>query len=312
MIKNVLFRCDASKKIGLGHITRCLALADELRDRGCMVYFAIKKSNIAIEKLNHNHFKFILAPKGYFDYQEWIAQIVQDKKIDIFIGDVRDGLPTEVIKTLKSDGVLSVVIDEPSEYAKECDLCFYPPHVKIDKTQYRGQVYQGLEYVLLRSEFYKKNKKIKNETPNVLVMMGGSDPYNLTLKIVKQLISSDKELQVSVILKREHKDFAKVKEVDKKVSVYSDINNMAEFLRGIDFGVISFGMSAYELLAMKIPAIHICLDDDHWGASEFFEKNGYAKKYKKNQIIFKKEIFDFQIIHVKRIKKNKILNKIIF
>jgi len=59
---------------------------------------------------------------------------------------------------------------------------------------------------------------------------------------------------------------------------------MAEFLITIDFAIISFGVSAYELVAMRIPAIHICLDEDHWTSSEVFEGMDYAVRIKKDKI----------------------------
>jgi hypothetical protein len=46
---------------------------------------------------------------------------------------------------------------------------------------------------------------------------------------------------------------------------------------------------------MQIPAIHICLDDDHWEASEYFEKNGFAKRYMMDDVGIKNEDFQFNI-----------------
>jgi spore coat polysaccharide biosynthesis predicted glycosyltransferase SpsG len=36
----VIFRCDATKETGLGHLSRCLGLAEALRDTGCSSHFA--------------------------------------------------------------------------------------------------------------------------------------------------------------------------------------------------------------------------------------------------------------------------------
>jgi len=283
-VKNILIRCDASKSIGLGHITRCLVLAKEFQKKNCTVYFAMKNYQLGIEK--KEKFPIILFDED-LSYNDWILKIVNEQNIDIFIGDIRDGLPTKTIKTLKRKKVLTVAIDEPSEYAKECDMCFYPPHANIDETLYKGKIFKGFEYVILRDEFYKQYEKKEHKIPNILVMMGGTDAHNLTYKIVKQLTDLEEKMNIMTIVNKNHPDYDKIKNIDEKISIYSDIKNMAEFLSEIDFGVLSFGVSAYELLMMQIPAIHICLDEEHWSASSIFEKLEYAKRYSKDRLHIK-------------------------
>ncbi len=309
MNKNILIRCDASKEIGLGHITRCLVLANELRDDKNRVYFAIKNYEIAIEKIKEQQFDMIVADDN-FDYFKWIEDIIEQQKIDIFIGDVRDGFPIELISYMKNKNILTVAIDEPSEYSKECDLCFYPPHASIDKSKYKGKVYQGLEYVILREEFYKEYEKKKNDIPNILVMMGGTDAYNLSYEVVKRINESNENIEILVILNKNHQDYEKIKILDKNIHIYSDIKNMAEFLFKIDFAVITFGMSAYEMLIMNIPTVHICLNQEHYDSSNFFLVNEYATRYnieEINKIVMNKKKINHNSVYINKIK-NRILN----
>jgi UDP-2,4-diacetamido-2,4,6-trideoxy-beta-L-altropyranose hydrolase len=297
-MKKVVFRVDASKEIGLGHLTRCLSLANKFRNYGHKIYFLINENKIAINEIKEQKFEFL--------YNSQFS--ILNFQFDIFIADVRNELSKENIKKLKEKGVLTVAIDSSNEYSKECDICFYPPHSKIKKEQYKGKIYQGFEYVILRDEFYKKYKKIKNKIPNVLVMMGGTDAHNLTLSVVKQLLSLKQKFNISVVIRKGHKDYDIIKNISPSVKVYSDIKNMAKFLTKINFGIISFGVTAYELLAMQIPAIHICLDEDHWSASEYFEKNCYAKRYKKDDLKFEDINFKWKIIQ-KRVQKMKIIER---
>ncbi len=309
MNKNILIRCDASKEIGLGHITRCLVLANELRDDKNRVYFAIKNYEIAIEKIKEQQFDMIVADDN-FDYFKWIEDIIEQQKIDIFIGDVRDGFPIELISYMKNKNILTVAIDEPSEYSKECDLCFYPPHASIDKSKYKGKVYQGLEYVILREEFYKEYEKKENDIPNILVMMGGTDAYNLSYEVVKRINESNENIEILVILNKNHQDYEKIKILDKNIHIYSDIKNMAEFLFKIDFAVITFGMSAYEMLIMNIPTVHICLNQEHYDSSNFFLVNEYATRYnieEINKIVMNKKKINHNSVYINKIK-NRILN----
>lgn len=279
MNKNILIRCDASKEIGLGHITRCLVLANELRDDKNRVYFAIKNYEIAIEKIKEQQFDMIVADDN-FDYFKWIEDIIEQQKIDIFIGDIRDGFPIELISYMKNKNILTVAIDEPSEYSKECDLCFYPPHASIDKSKYKGKIYQGLEYVILRDEFYKEYEKKENDIPNILVMMGGTDAYNLTFPVVEKIDKNEEYFEISVILSDKHKDINLLKKFIKtskhQIKIYNKVENMSSFLDNIDFAISQFGTIAYEYLIKNIPAIYIYNDKENINTYNYFVNNSYA------------------------------------
>lgn len=284
-MKNILIRCDASKEIGLGHITRCMELAKQLQKYNFNIIFAIKPYPLAIEKLEEKNFSYEYPDLENFEYETWIKMLLEKYKIKTFIGDIRDGFPMELITYMQKKDILTVAIDEPSSYAKECDLCFYPPHANIDKKLYKGKVYQGFEYVILREEFYKPFEKEHHKIPNILVMMGGTDAYNLTLMIVQQLLSlENKHFNISVIINKNHQDYTYVQQSDTRVSVFDNIDTMANFFTKIDYAIASFGMSIYELLKLQIPFITISLDDDHWKSSEILENQNLTKRYKKEEI----------------------------
>src|SRR5207247_3555104 len=49
---NVLFRCDGGPTIGMGHVARCLAVAEALcRHHSCRAEFAVARQGIAVEMI---------------------------------------------------------------------------------------------------------------------------------------------------------------------------------------------------------------------------------------------------------------------
>ena len=296
-VVNILFRCDGSHEIGMGHVVRCLALADELQENcDCLVSFAMRTSEIGIEKIKQ--FYRVMIPdeaQQIFDYESWLADCINTTKANVLILDVRDGLSKSVLRNIKQKFDIKIVtIDDPEDKRLEADLAFYPPvpQVKrIDWTGFTGELYVGWEWVILRKEFaeIKDKRSINSKSsivnrqssiPMVLVTMGGTDPQGMTLKAVKALELLEEEFEAVMVLGA---GFQQKKELHNLLSackhcfdVRENVENMAELMAQSDLAVASFGVTAYELAAMGVPAIYLCLTEDHAESASVFVEAGIA------------------------------------
>ena len=201
---NILFRCDGSIKIGMGHVIRCLALADHLKENhGCKIHFAMRKSELGINRVKKSY-PVIEANEQSFDYVDWFFDCISQTQSKILIMDMRDGLTKEQLKLIKKKtGIKVVTIDDPEDKRLEADLAFYPPVPQLEKLNwdgFEGELYVGWEYVLLRKEFLKQYPKPKNSIPNILVSMGATDGKNMTEFVINSLDRIIEKFKVTIIV----------------------------------------------------------------------------------------------------------------
>lgn len=269
----ILFRCDGSPEIGLGHVVRCLALADELsKSYQCQVAFAMRCGPLGFEMVQQKGYAILTAAEDResFDYARWLTEVVRGMCAQALVLDVRDGLPRFTVQALRDQGVLIVTLDDPSERRLAADLAFHPPVPQVqrlDWTGFTGRLYVGWEWVALRREFARRLPAAPGERPEVLVTMGGSDPAGLTLRAVKALDLLEEDFETKVVLgpgfvhhlaldlllaKRRH-----------HFEIHRNVNSMSSLMSQASLAVVSFGVTAYELAAMGVPAIYLCLTEDH-------------------------------------------------
>ncbi len=190
MVKpKVFIRAEGGANIGLGHIIRCLALADIIKS-DFSIHFIISNNDPKIVELIRSVTNDIIFLPKLSLLDEWkeIKKII--KPNDVLVIDGYD-FKEEYQKLIKQNlGCTLIAIDDLHAWHQYADAVINHAVGGIEnlysKENYT-KVYCGLDYALLRSEF-KKAPPTKKEDGTVLVAMGGADPYNFTKRIVNSLL----------------------------------------------------------------------------------------------------------------------------
>jgi spore coat polysaccharide biosynthesis protein SpsF len=285
----VLMRCDGDEALGLGHVYRSLALADELRTaHGCGVSFAMASGTVGFNVVKGAFYPVDTKPE-HVGEDAWLDGIIQRLHPHALVLDVRSDLSREAIEQWRSSGLLCATIDDPSERRLSTDLAFYPPvpQVKrLDWTGFTGTLHAGWDWVLLRREFAHdprrepQSEPSRKARPTLLVTMGGSDPAGITLKAVEALDTLDEVFDAIVLLGAAFRLDSELDDIVSRARRRFDIRRNIADVPGLmaeaDLAIASFGVTAYELAAMGVPAIHLCLTPDHCESASAFVDAGMA------------------------------------
>ena len=301
MTKRVLVRCDAAPEIGFGHVVRCLALADELRNQhGCEVSFAMLQGPQGVEQVQEMGFTVHEPQEAslrLLDEGRWLQCLVSDTATQVLVLDIRTNLAIEAIQQIRAQGVLIVTIDDPSNRRLVADMAFYPPVPQVERLSWRGftgKCFVGWDWVLLRPQFAEAARQHIPRAPDplpeprcvdrpltLLVTMGGSDPMGLTLMALEAIERINRNFRVLVAIgggfMHEPELNAWLATSKRSCEIRRDVSDMASLMAEADLAIASFGTTAYELATMGVPAVYLCLTDDHKESASAFVKLGISQ-----------------------------------
>lgn len=97
--------------------------------------------------------------------------------------------------------------------------------------------------------------------------MGGSDPAGLTLQALSAVDRLEDDFTATVVLGRGfvHEDALAnwLASSSREYDIRGDVTDMADLMTQADMAIASFGVTAYELAPMAVPAVYLCLTEDH-------------------------------------------------
>ena len=282
---NILFRCDGSNEIGMGHIERCLVLANYIKNHfEAKINFAMRTSDIGFSKVG-KYFPIIKSEEKNFNYYNWMTDTIIKVSANILILDVRDGLKKKDLRKIKYNHNIKIVtIDDPEDKRLESNLVFYPPVPQLEKmnwNNYKGKLNVGLEYYILNEKFAIQYKKINNK-PKILISMGGTDPENYTLKFLHLLNKIHGDFEIIILIGVGYSFLDKLQKFifdnNVKCTIIKDPKEVVDIFTMVDLGLLSFGVTAYEFAALGIPALYMCRTEDHKISSQLLcrENRGYV------------------------------------
>lgn len=248
--KNILIRLDGYPEIGMGHIYRGLQLAYGFIEHN--VRFVLSdKSQLGIQKIESSFYKYDVIKE---DLE--ILDLIDKYDADIVINDILN-TSEEYIKSLKSKNIRVINFEDRGKGSDYADATINALYEGTNS----GNKYWGSDYYLIRDEFVIATPKGFCEKPeNILVLFGGTDPNNLTIKTINALkkFVSGKEINVTVILGM---GYSKVEDVNaickesKQFKVVQDVRMMTEYMAKADIALSSQGRTMLELAAMGVPTI---------------------------------------------------------
>lgn len=303
-----VIRVDSSSEIGVGHLTRCLALANALAALDAKVVFICRDHYGSGHKLvlEQNFKLHLLAGKEKHTISsmpsDWLgcSQLQDASESSIFITKYPDahvivdhyGLDWVWESNIKC--VSMTVIDDLANRRHQCSLLI-DQSLKNTKLDYEKLIdcvfdFIGGNIVILRDEFGTGQTWNTLESGKVLVCMGGADPQSYTLKILEQIVFSHKKCsgpqavkELNVIIGSASSDYERVMSLacttKLKVSILSTPENISQLMLMSDLCILSCGTMILEACALGVPAIGVAVANNQKITADFLANARAIKLY---------------------------------
>lgn len=288
----IVFRVDASIKIGTGHVMRCLTLANQLKQRGTDITFICRNLEGNLHDLiEEKGFKLLTLQKPKIcktnnPYSDWLeVSQEQDAKetiqaikyvnshCDLLIVD-HYALDSLWEKKISSIAKSIMVIDDLANRSHHCDFLLDQNYIKGYLTRYNKLVpekctlFLGPSYVLLREEFYHASgSRSFEKLQNIVVFFGGTDPSNETMKAVKAFNHVNKQnmLYLDVVIGKTNQKKAQIEQFCQNfanIKCHYHVENMAALFNKASLAIGAGGTTTWERCILGIPSIIVSIAEN--------------------------------------------------
>lgn len=301
MDKTAVFRVDASVEIGLGHLTRCLTLANALVSRGIRSCFLMRSHAAGLvhmvegaghavqlltdparrspetgdDALSHAHW---LPTTRQQDAEQTCSALAAIGAAEWLIVD-HYALDARWERACRREGLRILVIDDIADRDHDCEMLLDQNLVQQMETRYRDRVpaacvqLLGPGYALLRPEFAAQRRLLAQRDGRIgriLICFGGSDPTNETAKALRAIASlSTPQPAVDVVIGLTNPNAASVEALCTRmanVELHRGANNVAELMRRADLSIGAGGVMSWERCCLGLPAIAVHIAVNQVGA----------------------------------------------
>lgn len=310
----VVFRVDASLRIGTGHIMRCLTLADALAARGAdcqficrahegnLIDFICEKGYVTHTLPQIHTEKHIFKGINLF-HRQWLGatqeqdadacrKILASLRVDWLIVD-HYAIDIAWERALQQHYCKLMVIDDLADRLHSCDVLVDQTFGR-DKADYYPfltrscRILCGAEYALLRSEFadlrgYSLQRRVRPSMRALLITMGGVDNGNATGRILQALQGCPlpEDCRITVVMGQTAPWLKDVRERAKSMfwptQVLVGVRNMASLMAESDLAIGAAGATSWERCCLGLPTLMLVQAENQMKVAHGLEQAGAAK-----------------------------------
>jgi len=253
---------ESSHERGMGHLFRQLNFAALLAEKGERFVFLLNDDAAALRILAARSIPCETVNLSDFT-SGWERKLSEKYGVTVWVDDRLD---TDIrhARHVKDGQASLVVFDDGGSGAQLADLNFSALCFEAPRRLGGCRVFTGTDYLILSREI-DRYKRPRNDAARILVTMGGSDSYGVTVKVVEILKAAG--LSATVIAGPSFRNGSELEAAAGGLFriKYAVESLIAEF-SGHDLAVTGGGVTPFEANASGLPCVII--------ANELFEIPG--------------------------------------
>jgi UDP-2,4-diacetamido-2,4,6-trideoxy-beta-L-altropyranose hydrolase len=296
----VIFRADASVRLGSGHVRRCLELASRLAARGTAVMFvcaegpgdmidAISARGMRTARLRASgEARGADAAAWEPDAEQTGAAIAAAGLTPHWLVVDHYGLDARWERALRAHARRIMAIDDLADRAHDCELLLdqnleNPRHARYRQLLPSGATQLlGCRYALVGAEFARLRgaalARRCGQSERVLISMGGTDPSDDTGRALEGLQRSrcaGRAVDVVIGAANPHREAlaARCGRLPR-CTLHVQTTRMAELMTHADLAITGGGSTTWERCCLGLPAIAVSQSEDQVAIAEAMAEAG--------------------------------------
>lgn len=276
----LLFRADGNAQIGLGHVMRCLALADMLNGNYAMRFAIVEPAASVSSMIEQAGLSVISLPAS--DQQRFFLDLIEPDDVVVLDGYSFD---EAFQQSIRSRAKKLVFVDDLLTGHQVADVLIN--HAGgVTAAEYDAspatRFFLGPHYALLRPAFLNPAGfgSAPAEGP-IFVSLGGADPQNISLTVLEAIWQVDPTLPVHLVLGPFHPNRAAIEAFRNQLPNVTILQNlsaqqMVDELTTCCLAITACSTIAYEVCAINRPLITIVTADNQARLAQFLSDEKLA------------------------------------
>lgn len=243
----------------MGHFFRALNLVAALKHSGQACKIIINDHEPALRLLQNAGVGHVTVNLDDSE-SDWEGRLIERESIKVWINDRLNTCVRHAVN-VKRRGIPLVTFDDRGDGADLADLNISALAFNADEALPGRRVLRGVDYLILNPEI-AHHRRIRQRAEHLLVMMGGSDTYGVTVKVVRSLSAAGRVATIFIGPGFRHDaELAEVLGTGFEIK-HSVPSLIAEF-ECYDLAITGGGITPFEANASGLPCIVV--------ANELFE-----------------------------------------
>ena len=285
----ILCRVDAGPAVGLGHLQRCLSLAEALRRVGCESRILTCDHPQVRQRIAAAGFEMASLTArtlgGIDDLEQTVVTAAQGGCEAVVVDSYAIG--PESLRALRDRGLFVAAIDDLARGPFPCHLVvnggIHAARLSYHASSGETQFLLGPRYAMLRPAFQEvAARPIRPRARQLLLLVGGSDPQRLLPELLRELDTLPDDLVVSAVIGPCVEHVQAIEQAARacrhEVRLLHDPHAIWETMRDADLAVSAAGQTLYELAAVGCPTVAICVADNQEAQWQAFADAGVVRQ----------------------------------